>query len=731
MIGQDGGLEAPDGRRARRVVDDGSRILAGRYEVGELIGRGGMAEVHIGYDRRLGRTVAIKILRSDLARDPSFLNRFRREAQAAAALNHPAIVAVYDTGEDVVTEPTGVVAHLPFIVMEYVEGHTVRDILRDGAAVPIEEAVEITAGVLSALEYSHHAGIVHRDIKPANVMLTPTGAVKVMDFGIARAVADSAATMTQTQAVIGTAQYLSPEQARGEQVDSRSDLYSTGCLLFELLTGRPPFTGDSPVAVAYQHVRENPPAPSSVASDVPEALDRVTLKALAKDREARYQTADEFRADLEAVLAGAAVSAPAVGALGAAVATLPATDATQVLAPPATATQALPPAAPPWASTGVATPGQGTAYGDGEDGGRPWVIWVLIAVAVLAIGAIIALLINNRGSESTTVSVPDVVGWEADRAEQELSGAGFAPRRAEIADDTVQEGLVVKTDPEAGTEADRGSEVTYYVSTGPGEATVPDVVGMPVEDAVRLLENANLVVDPVQEVSHDPNYPQGQVAQTDPPPGEQVDAGATVKLWVSDGNVELPDLTGLTQAEALAKLDELNLIGSPETEESRDVPAGTVIRQDRTPGLVPQKTTITIYIAEAPTTAVVPDVFGQSYDQAVATLAAAGLENVTRQDVESDEVAAGLVLDTNPGQGTAVSLTQRITILVAKAPQPVTVPNVTGQSYQDAVNALRNAGLNNIATNPPNTTSGTVSSTSPTAGQSMQKSQTITLNLAP
>ena len=251
------------------MVDDGSRTLAGRYEVGELIGRGGMAEVHIGHDTRLGRTVAIKILRSDLARDPSFQNRFRREAQSAAALNHPAIVSVYDTGEDVFTEPTGVVAHVPFIVMEYVEGHTVRDILRDGHAVPIEEAVEITSGVLSALEYSHHAGIVHRDIKPANVMLTPTGAVKVMDFGIARAMADSAATMTQTQAVIGTAQYLSPEQARGETVDARSDLYSTGCLLFELLTGRPPFTGDSPVAVAYQHVREAAPVPSTFASDVP------------------------------------------------------------------------------------------------------------------------------------------------------------------------------------------------------------------------------------------------------------------------------------------------------------------------------------------------------------------------------------------------------------------------------------------------------------------------------
>src|SRR3712207_5690629 len=226
-----------------------------------------MAEVHIGHDTRLGRTVAIKILRSDLARDPSFQARFRRETQAAASLNHPAIITVYDTGEDVITAPTGAVQHVPFIVMEYVEGHTVRDILRDGEAVPIEEAVEITAGVLSALEYSHHAGIVHRDIKPANVMLTPTGAVKVMDFGIARAVADSAATMTQTQAVIGTAQYLSPEQARGETVDARSDLYSTGCLLFELLTGRPPFTGDSPVAVASQHVREPAPSPSSIRSE--------------------------------------------------------------------------------------------------------------------------------------------------------------------------------------------------------------------------------------------------------------------------------------------------------------------------------------------------------------------------------------------------------------------------------------------------------------------------------
>src|SRR6187402_2483818 len=281
-------------------MNDESKILASRYEIGDLIGRGGMAEVHIGYDTRLGRTVAIKILRPDLARDPSFQTRFRREAQAAAGLNHPSIVAVYDTGEDNIVSESGNTQTVPFIVMEYVEGHTVRDILKGDVAAPIDEAVEITAGVLAALDYAHHAGLVHRDIKPANVMLTPTGAVKVMDFGIARALADAGQTMTQTQAVVGTAQYLSPEQARGENVDARSDLYSTGCLLFELLTGRPPFIGDSPVSVAYQHVREEAPLASTFASDVPPELDRVVAKSLKKSRDDRYSTAAEFRSDLEA-----------------------------------------------------------------------------------------------------------------------------------------------------------------------------------------------------------------------------------------------------------------------------------------------------------------------------------------------------------------------------------------------------------------------------------------------
>src|SRR5436190_2066965 len=285
------------------------RLLGGRYELDGVVGRGGMAEVYRARDLRLDRVVAVKTLREDLARDQTFQARFRREAQSAASLNHPSIVAVYDTGED-----DHGPAPVPYIVMEYVHGRTVRDLLRDDRRLLPERALEITDGVLRALDYSHRNGIVHRDIKPANVMITRSGDIKVMDFGIARAVADTSATMTQTQAVIGTAQYLSPEQAQGLPVDARSDLYSTGCLLFELLTGRPPFVGDSPVSVAYQHVGERPQPPSSFNHDVPTVYDNITLHALEKERERRYQSATEFRNDLMAAREGRPISAAAAAA---------------------------------------------------------------------------------------------------------------------------------------------------------------------------------------------------------------------------------------------------------------------------------------------------------------------------------------------------------------------------------------------------------------------------------
>src|SRR5215475_6349350 len=282
------------------------RLLGERYELDGVIGRGGMAEVYRARDLRLDRIVAIKTLRSALAHNQTFQARFRREAQSAASLNNPSIVAVYDTGEDLTS---GV--PVPFIVMEYVDGRTVRDLLQEGHRLLPERALEIISGVLRALEYSHQAGIVHRDIKPGNVMVTRNGDIKVMDFVIARAMSDAQATMTQTAQVIGTAQYLSPEQARGERVDSRSDLYSTGCLMYELLTGRPPFTGDSPVAIAYQHVRENPVPPSRVDPDVPPWADGIVLKAMAKSPADRYQTAADMRADLQRAASGMPVAAMA------------------------------------------------------------------------------------------------------------------------------------------------------------------------------------------------------------------------------------------------------------------------------------------------------------------------------------------------------------------------------------------------------------------------------------
>ncbi len=653
-------------------MENTPRVLAGRYEVGELIGRGGMAEVHIGHDTRLGRTVAIKVLRSDLARDPSFLARFRREAQAAASLNHPAIVAVYDTGEDVHTDSTGATVHVPFIVMEYVEGHTVRDILSDGAAVPIEEAVEITVGVLSALEYSHHAGIVHRDIKPANVMITPTGAVKVMDFGIARAVADSAATMTQTHAVIGTAQYLSPEQARGEQVDARSDLYSTGCLLFELLTGRPPFVGDSPVAVAYQHVGQAPQRPSELASDVPEVLDRITLKALTKDREARYSTAAEFRSDLEAASRGGNVTAPLLGAAAAGAAA--GYGATQVLGATPGATQVMAPQTPPgpWGATGVQPaaapvppPGERP---EEEERSRKGLMWTLIAIGLLALAAIVAFVLLRPEPGADLVEVPTLSATITPaEAEQEIEDAGFVYVQREDAESSEPEGTFTRQDPAGGQMAPEGSEVEVWFSAGPDTFGVPQVVGLPIDDAREALEAAGLVVGEVEEAPS-ATVEKDRVISSDPEEGQAVQAGDTVNLVVSNGQVELPDLVGRSQEEAEAALDELGLSFRTTTEESDEEP-GTVIQQSPEAGPVNQGTRVDLVVAteRAPETVDVPDVVGMEAGEAEATINGWNL-NPTARTASSDTVCQGLVIEQNPPAGSEVEVGSTVTYTVSLGP---------------------------------------------------------------
>ncbi len=535
--------------------DRTSGTLGGRYELGELLGHGGMADVRKGTDLRLGRAVAVKMLRTDLARDATFQARFRREAQSAASLNAPSVVAVYDTGED---ELDGV--RVPYIVMEYVEGQTLRELLREGQRLMPNRALEITAGVLGALEYSHRQGIIHRDIKPANVMLATNGDVKVMDFGIARAVADSGATMTQTANVLGTAQYLSPEQARGETVDARSDVYSTGCLLYELLTGRPPFQGESPVAVAYQHVRENPVPPSTLNPDIGGEADAIVMKALTKNPANRYQSAAEMRADINRALQGATVAAPPV--------------------------MAEPPTQPLSAIT-EPEPEEKSRKGSYI----ALVIGVILALALLGVGAW-ALL----GGETTTVVVPDVVGEKLAKAEAELEDAGFG---VDVETQTSEEkkNTVLTQNPAGETEAEEGSTVTLVVSAGPEQVEVPDVVGLSQQTAIDQVQAEGLLVD-TQPVDSD--QAAGTVISTDPAGGTLVDVGSTVVLSVSTGEVEVPDVLGDSEATATATIENVGFNVTPVYEESDETP-GTVIDQSPSGGTLARLgTTVVITVAEAP-----------------------------------------------------------------------------------------------------------------------------------
>ena len=649
------------------------QVLAGRYELREVIGRGGMAEVRLGYDTRLSRMIAIKLLRSDIAGDATFQARFRREAQSAAALNHPAIVAVYDSGEEELTLPNGAVAKVPYIVMEYVEGHTVRELLGEGDAVPIPEAVEIASGVLDALEYSHRAGIVHRDIKPGNIMLTSTGAVKVMDFGIARAIEDSAATVTQTHAVVGTAQYLSPEQARGELVDARTDLYSTGCLLYELLTGQPPFTGDSAVAIAYQHVREIPRPPSSVAADVPEGLDRVVLKSLAKSRDDRYQDAAHMRTDLLAASHGAAVSAPTTDSWGA---------PTSMMASASPANPASSPAPAPPATAG-------SAAEDEDEEERPrrrWWLWLLLLLLIVGIGTAVGLLasgMSNRPDPAptatqTAVAVPDVAGLSEQDAEAAITGAGLVYVKGEdVSSDTVTAGLAVSSDPEAGTSALLGAQVTVHFSSGSAMVDVPDVSGMTQDQARQTLETAGLKVGNAT-TEDSAAVKKDHVIRTNPVSGTSVQRGDTVSLVLSTGQTRVPDLTGLTQEQARQKLNEAGLkIGDVTSGQSEAGQKDLVISSS--PGQGAQLTLgseVSIVLGDGQATAI-PDLSGMTRQEAQAALDAAGFTNVRfGEKTTTDPSQVGRVVSMSPaaGEKSSPDTLIQVSIGVLAGPAPTQTP---------------------------------------------------------
>lgn len=607
------------------------RVLSDRYEIGELLGRGGMADVYKARDTRLSRAVAIKLLRADVARDSQLQARFRREAQAVAGLNHPFIVAVYDTGEHVTHDDVRDSVHLPYIVMEYVHGKTLRDLIRS-KDISIEQAVNYTLGVLAALDYSHRAGIVHRDIKPANVMVTEDahgvlGQVKVMDFGIARTIADSAATMTQTQTVMGTAQYLSPEQARGESVDARSDLYSAACLLYEMLAGRPPFMGDSPFTVVYQHVREVPAPPSTFNPNISPALDAVLMRSLRKDREQRFQDAASFRRALRAASAG--VMPPTephtqvVPALEAA--TVPHTAMVQP-----GKSQPEPTPATPIDDDGPATRAIAKVLAGGslttDDGvieevadlapavkrrRTAWMVtlFVLLAIVIGGGGFFGYNYINSRPPAIQTVAIPALAGVSEELAMSQLRDMDMLPTSHEEFSSTVTAGNVIRTDPSSGATVNPGSSIQVYVSKGPSTVTIPENLAGRTEVEVRdMLAPLNLVFNSNAFVN-DGMVPSNLVVTTDPAPGETVPAGSSITLKISTGQVDMPSLFDLTDDPAQVRDVVTTALKSvsPYLEvtfveaENAVVPPGMVTNQSIPAGTtVPQRTSVEVTLAKAP-----------------------------------------------------------------------------------------------------------------------------------
>lgn len=659
-------------------------LAGGRYQLGQLIGRGGMAEVHVALDTRLGRTVAVKIMRADLANDDIFLARFRREAHAVAQMNNPNIVNIYDSGEELVSSESGDTERLPYIVMEYVKGQTLRDIIKVNGALSQRDCEQVLLGVLNALDYSHRMGIIHRDIKPGNIMISEQGVVKVMDFGIARALDDSAATMTQSQGVVGTAQYLSPEQARGETVDMRSDLYSAGCVLYEMLTGRPPFTGDSAVAIAYQHVSEVATPPSAVVPGLPKMWDSICAKAMAKDRQNRYATASEFKTDILTYMNGGVPVAAAFNPLTdlsnmkarkEAERDLPTTPVepqqqpTQAFNPVTGQFEQIPPANGANSAALQSRAQQRAAAAKAKKRKKIIIGSVIAVLAVALVGAGVVFAMSGAPNKSAEdkVTIPEVcnASTSKDNIKLKLETLGLKMTEKQDTDSTEPEGTCTKMSPDAGSKVARGSAVKVWFSAGPQSTQVPDVKERSQEEARSILESAGFKVNATVRTEDSADIAKDMVTKTDPAAGQSVPKGTTITIYVSSGMTTVPsNLVGQSKDSVLQQY-EGRFSFTVEQESSDTVEAGLITRVSPDSGSsIAQGGSITIWVSTGKEKVAVPNIAaGTKYATAELMLKAVGLKAQANGPADPTAVVVGI----DPGAGAQVDVGSTVTITTKAA----------------------------------------------------------------